>query len=190
MPILTGSAPRLSDLDGADLLNRAIEDYYNELVAAAARRSGANAFDVVHDLYLKLAAQPDVLRDKRSLKVYLCRAAANLGIDRFRRERFEAALFSGGEHEASSVAEDASPERMLEVEARIAILRDAITELPARRRAVFILHRFHGLTADDIAARLNITRNMVDRHLRQALSHCLERLVAVEIELAVWSWSR
>lgn len=192
MPTQSGSVS-LNDIDSNDLLNRAIEDYYEEIVAAAGRRSrsSATAFDIVHDLYLKLAAQPGALRDKRSIKAYLCRAAMNLGIDRFRRDRFEARLFSGSPYEAQTVAaEDMAPDRGLEIEARLAVLREAIAELPARRRAVFVLHRLHQLSPDEIAVRLQISRNMVDRHLRRALAHCLERLMSVEKDLSVWSWSR
>ncbi|WP_227591658.1 sigma-70 region 4 domain-containing protein [Klebsiella aerogenes] len=42
---------------------------------------------------------------------------------------------------------------------------------------MFILHRLHRMPPDEIAARLRISRNMVDRHLRRALAHCLDRLV-------------
>ncbi len=173
----------LSETDGNDLLNRAIEAHYEEIVAAIGRRghSRGAARDIVHDLYLKLAARPEALSGKRSLHGFLCRAAINLGIDRFRRERFEARLFSGTEFEAHNVAsETAAPDRGLVVEARIAMLRDAIRELPARRRAVFILHRFYGHTPDEIAFKLKITRNMVDRHLRRALAHCLDRLLQMD----------
>ncbi|GGF74747.1 siderophore-interacting protein [Azorhizobium oxalatiphilum] len=174
------SASGLNDLDSNELLNRAIEAHYEEITAAVRRRghSRGAALDIVHDLYVKLASHPDVLRDKRSISAFLCRAAINLGIDRFRRERFETQLFSGTQEEAQAVAADtASPAYGLEVEARIALLRDAIGELPARRRAVFILHRLHHLSPDEIAARMRISRNMVDRHLRRALAHCLDRLL-------------
>lgn len=90
----------------------------------------------------------------------------------------EARLFSGTEREALSVASaGAAPDRGLEIEARVVILRDAIAELPARRRVVFILHRLHNLSPDEIAAKLNISRNMVDRHLRRAYAHCLDCLL-------------
>ena len=135
----------------------------------------------MHDLYLKLAAQPNLLRDKRCIRSYLCRAAANLCTDRCRRERFEARLFSGSEQEAQFVAaESAAPDRALEIEARVAILRAAIAELPERRRVVFILHRLHHLSPDQIAVRLRISRNMVDRHLRRAFAHCLDRLLSID----------
>lgn len=183
MPTLTGAMSGLNDVDSNELLNRAIEAHYEEVVAAVGRRghSRSAARDIVHDLYVKIAARPDVLREKRSIGAFLCRAAINLGIDRFRRERFEARLFSGSEQEAqSAVAEGAAPDRVLAIEARIAILRDAIGELPVRRRAVFILHRLHGLAPDEIARKLGISRNMVDRHLRRALAYCLDRLLQID----------
>lgn len=174
-------AARLWDsVDSNELLNRAMEAHYADMTSAVRRRGhpSATARDVVHDLYLKLAARPDILRNKRSIKAFLCRAAINLGIDRQRRETKEARLFSGSEREALSIASNCNaPDYALEVEARLAQLREAIEELPERRRVVFILHRLHHMTPDQISARLNISRNMVDRHLRRALAHCLDRML-------------
>lgn len=189
----TLNSTALVDFDGNDLLNRAIEAYYEDIAAAAGRagHSRSTALDIVHDLYVKLSAQPDALSNKRSVKDYLCRAAINLGIDRFRSQRFEARLFSGTQSEALAVpAEAAAPDRALEIEARVTVLREAIAELPARQRAVFILNRFHQLPRDEIARKLKISRNMVDRHLRRAYTHCLDRLNSTEMELSTWSWSR
>ncbi len=177
----SSSAPLAWDsVDSNALLNRAMEDHYVDITNAVRRRGhpSSTARDVVHDLYVKLAAKPDVLQNKRSLKAFLCRAAINLGIDRQRRETKEARLFSGSEREALSVASAGhAPDHALEIEARLAALREAIAELPERRRVVFILHRLHHLTPDQISARLNISRNMVDRHLRRAFAHCLDRIL-------------
>lgn len=170
-------------LDSNDLLNRAMEAHYADMTRAVRRKGHplSTARDVVHDLYIKLAAQPDVLRKKRSIKAFLCRSAINLGIDRLRRENREAHLFSGTEKEALAVASTGpAPDLALEIEARIAILREAIAELPERRRMVFILHRLHHLSPDEISIKLKISRNMVDRHLRRAFAHCLDRLLWIE----------
>lgn len=169
--------------DSDELLNRAIEAHYADIKAAVRRHghSRSAAADIVHDLYIKLAEKPDVLQGKSSIRAFLCRAAVNLGIDRLRRSRFEGRLFSGSEQEALAVAsETPPPDHALQVEARLIVLRKAIAELPVRRRAVFILHRLHGLEPDAIAKRLNISRNMVDRHLRRALAHCLGRLFEMD----------
>lgn len=172
---MTHSVPINDD----DLLNRAIEAHYADIKAAVRRRghSGSTASDIVHDLYIKLAEQPEILRGKQSLCAFLCRAAINLGLDRSRRQKLEQRLFSGTEVEALAVpADTAAPYLAIDVEARLRVLRGAIAELPMRRRIVFILHRLQGLEPDQIARRLNISRNMVDRHLRRALAHCLDCL--------------
>jgi len=183
MSTLSNTVAGSSDLDSRDLLNRAIEVYYKDVVKAVGPRNASqgSAFDIVHDLYIKLSAQPDVLRDKRSIRAFLCRAAVNLGIDRYRREQFEARLFSSIDVEAEAVvSHEAAPAHRLETEERIRVLRDAIGELPSRRRAVFILHRLHQQSPDQIASRLGISRNMVDRHLRRALAHCLDRMLQMD----------
>ncbi|MFD1331979.1 RNA polymerase sigma factor [Methylopila musalis] len=179
MTTVTGALTGRGAGDGHDLLNRAIEAHYEEMIAAASRggRTRAAALDIVHDLYVKLAMRPEILADKRSLGAFLRRAAANLGVDRLRREGFERRLFSGAEEEAAAVAAQCpAPDHALDVERRIAVLRRAIAELPPRRRAVFVLHRMHGTSPAEIADRLKLTRNMVDRHLRRAFAHCLDRL--------------
>ena len=174
-------APLVWDtVDSSELLNRAMEAHYAEITSAVRRRGhpSSTARDVVHDLYVKLASKPEVLQNKRSIKAFLCRAAINLGIDHQRRETKEARLFSGSEREALLVASGgAAPDHALEIEARIATLREAIGELPERRRVVFILHRLHHMTPDQISEKLKISRNMVDRHLRRAFAHCLDRIL-------------
>jgi RNA polymerase sigma-70 factor (ECF subfamily) len=167
-------------LDSNDLLNRAMEAHYADMTRAVRRKGHplSTARDVVHDLYIKLSAKPDVLRQKRSIKAFLCRSAINLGIDRLRRENREARLFSGTEKEALAVASvGPAPDMALEIEARVAVLREAIAELPERRRVVFILHHLHHLSPDEISTKLRISRNMADRHLRRAFAHCLDRLL-------------
>jgi RNA polymerase sigma factor (sigma-70 family) len=170
---------QLVPLRASDLLDRAIVEHYDELRAAMRRRghSPGVATEIVHDLYLRLASRPDAVVGTPLLKALLVRAAANLGIDRRRREQFEQRLFSGGEREASQVAESGpAPGAAFDAQRRLAALRRAIGELPARRREIFVMHRLGNLGAEEIAARLGISRNMVERHLRRALVHCLARL--------------
>jgi RNA polymerase sigma-70 factor (ECF subfamily) len=170
---------RSASFTSVDLLNSAIEAHYEDIRAAVLRRghSPGAASDIVHDLYVKLADNPGALAQSRSLKAFLTRAAVNLGIDRLRRSRLELRLFGASEDEAMNVVADCpAPDHAWALRLRLRVLRDAIIEMPERQRAVFIMHRLHQMTPDDIARRLRISRNMVDRHLRRALIHCLDRL--------------
>jgi RNA polymerase sigma-70 factor (ECF subfamily) len=164
---------------GRDILDRAIEAYYDEIRSTVRRRgyTSTAAAEILHDLYIKLAERPERLSSVVSVRAFLTRAALNLGIDRRRREQLERKLFAGTEHEQLAVADMVpSIERVLEAEARLRQLRQAIDALPAKRRVVFLMHRIAGMTPDAIARRLGISRNMVDRHLRKALLHCLQSL--------------
>ncbi len=169
--------------DSLDILNRAIEEHYEEIKAALRRRGHQqdSASEIVHDLYLKFAENPDSLSQARSIRAFLSRAAVNLGIDRARRSGFEQRLFSGTDDETLAVAATTpAPDYGLEVQARLQLLKAAIGELPERRRAVFILHRLHQMSPDAIAAKLKLSRTTVDRHLRAALLHCLDRLAQID----------
>jgi RNA polymerase sigma-70 factor (ECF subfamily) len=64
------------------------------------------------------------------------------------------------------------------MEARLQIeeLKRALAELPPRRRAIFIAARVDGVSHEEIAQRLGLSRTMVQKELRRAISHCLDRL--------------
>lgn len=161
------------------LLDDAMQAYYHELCKTA-RRHGHNpavANEIVHDLYIRLTQKPNALNGRRSLKAFLKRACVNLGIDRFRRERFERQLFSGTEQEALFVAsETRDADGFADRRHRLAILHTAILEMSVQRRRVFLASTIAQMTSSDISERMGLTRNMVDRHLRKAYLHCLTRL--------------
>lgn len=164
------------------MLDDAIVAYYDELCAMTRRRGhqAATANEVVHELYVRLVDRRTPLENKSSLRAFLRRACANLGIDRLRRDRFELKLFSGSEEDALAVASDiAAPDANIDLPRRLMILKRAIMEMSLQRRRVFLASRIGNLTSDEIARRTGISRNMVDRHLRKAYLHCLDRLEEV-----------
>ncbi len=161
------------------LLDKAMIAHYSELCSTVQRRGhAANVNDIVHDLYVRLRDSKTSLENRASLRTFLMRAAINLGLDRFRRERLEARLFAGSAQEAEQIAAQNTldPDNILDIPRRLTLLREAIMEMPLKQRRVFIASRIANLSPDEIACRFGITRNMVDRHLRKALIHCLDRL--------------
>jgi RNA polymerase sigma factor (sigma-70 family) len=170
---------RSSDAADTAILDLAIADYYEDLCNSVKRRghSPALAREIVHDLYIKLRRPGALMNSTGPIKPFLLRACINLGIDRLRRARLEAALFSGTEEDARAVADPAlAPDSHLDLRQRLALLKVAIMEMSAERRRVFIANRLGRLSRDEISRRMGISRNMVDRHLRKAILHCLDRL--------------
>ncbi|EPR07968.1 hypothetical protein L907_05180 [Agrobacterium sp. C13] len=160
-------------------LDMSIERYYREIIQAVSRKGidQSLSHDVVHDLYIKLATSDHRLEHKSSIKAFLIRAAVNLGFDRMRRAAFETRLFAQLDRSAEAIAiQQHAPGQNLDLRKRLAALREAIQALPPTCRRVFIAHRVGQIPREDIAAAMGITRGSVDRHLRHAVLHCLEKM--------------
>jgi RNA polymerase sigma-70 factor (ECF subfamily) len=153
-----------------------IEAYYGELRAFARRRLGnaSLAEDLVQEACLRFAMAVD--SKPQNPRAFLYKIIANLLVDQQRNERMHGITVEFG----SAIA-DPTPdaERQLFAKQRLAILAEAIDELPPRCRECFVMRRFDDLDQDEIARRMGISRNMVEKHLRLALAHCAKRLRAV-----------
>ncbi|CUI48411.1 Probable RNA polymerase sigma factor fecI [Achromobacter xylosoxidans] len=74
-------------------------------------------------------------------------------------------------------ADDAScPMRAAACQQRLERLAEALRELPERQREAFVLSRFDGLTQDEVAERMQISRRMVVKHLARAIAYCEVRV--------------
>lgn len=153
-----------------------IDAYYGELRSYASRklRNPVAAEDVVQEAWLRFASSGnDKIANPRA---YLYRLVGNLVIDQQRREQIRAGAAVQPSNHLDVVDETADTERQLMARQRLALLTKAMSELPPRCRDCFILRRFDDLDPDEIAQRMGISRNMVEKHLRHALIHCTRRL--------------
>ncbi|TWT03762.1 sigma-70 family RNA polymerase sigma factor [Reyranella sp. CPCC 100927] len=150
--------------------------HYGDLLRYLTRRLGSatTAADVAQDTYLRLRGAATV-SDIANPRAYLFQVAGNLATDRLRSDQAHQRRLSHLAQHAERV-ERRDPEVTLDYKQRITRLAQAIDELPPRCREVFLMHRFDGLSHPDIAARLGISRSMVEKHVMKALAHCRDRL--------------
>lgn len=59
---------------------------------------------------------------------------------------------------------------------RLERLDRLLGEIPATRRAVLQLYWREGMTQQEIAARLGLSRSMVQKHMANGLAYCQKRL--------------
>lgn len=170
-----------SSPNSPSVLIAALQEHYQSLVTAAAKvlRSRESAADVVQEAYLKIAAMPDAEAIGNPL-AFLHRVTRNLSIDALRQRDMR-----DRHADAESIPEhvpDGAPgiERRLMGQQRLALLSTIVNELPPRCREIFYLRKVESLHPSDIALRLGISRNMVEKHLRKALHHCQTRLDDIE----------
>ncbi len=127
--------------------------------------------DLQQELYIRVhKLDPDKPIDDP--RAYLFRIALNLVNDLLRR-RQRLSYQSAEIPDEAEVRDDTySAEVQLYDRQRVRLLEQAIAELPPKCRQVFLLRKVEDLSAREIAARLDISQNMVEKHLRKALSDC------------------
>ena len=142
------------------------------------RRNGPKfieADDLIQDAYAKLATLASVSGIQQP-KAYLYQIVKSLVTDQYRREKVVSIESVAEISELSPHDETGSPERILSGHQDLERLFLAIDALPAPAKAVFVLKKFDGLSQRDIAARLHISENMVEKRMSQALRAVAEKL--------------
>ena len=156
------------------MLRRLLVDDYYGLKERLARRFGSADFasEVLHEAWLRLdRANPDAaVAAVHNPKAYLYRIALNVATDQRRTEQSWLGKADIEAHYRRSY-DELDPARVAEARFQIEALANAINELPARRRAVFIAARLEHLPHKNIAERLGVTVRVVDRELKAALDH-------------------
>lgn len=129
----------------------------------------ATAEDVVHQAFERLLGrvQDESIRD---WPAYLTTAVRHLAYNHL-RDTSRHAEVSIGDSEWQAFADDAPSQEMVAVyRSELRRLLRAVASLPSRRREAFVLNKFEGLSYDEIADRLKISRNTVISHIVLALA--------------------
>ena len=140
---------------------------YREMLPLLERKlqSVQEAADVFQEAVIRWLGLPD-RQSVREPRAYFYRVAINIAVDRMRARTLRAEQSGVDE---SIVDPMPLPERRTEARMQLARLQEAIDGLPPRCREAFLLFKVEGLGHDAIAARLGISRNMVEKHIIRAL---------------------
>ncbi|TJZ73143.1 sigma-70 family RNA polymerase sigma factor [Chitiniphilus eburneus] len=162
------------------------ERYYQELLNFISRSLADRdaAADVVQETFARvLALQPatggESVREPRAL---LYRTARNIVIDQHRRAQVRDHDDLDSMELAAPAAQE--PEARYATRQRTEALLGVIEALPPRCREAFILHKFDGLSHAEIAERMGISRNMVEKHVINAMLVCRRSLAGQDAEPA------
>ena len=166
------------------------EMYYDSLARFAYRhvQSRTLAEEVVQDVFLWIWENRERWQVNRSLKTYLFKAVRNKAIDYWRKQQTRHSYLDqySTENEKNpsfiDLPDNANGDEFLNA------ARDAIEELPERRRMVYKLSRLEGLTYKEIAEVMEISPKTVETQmsraldfLRKELSHYLPQLLLLEL---------
>lgn len=154
-------------------ISRLIKNYDEELRRVMFKRCGCleTAADIVQETYQRMFAG-NLWQQAENPRALLHRIAANLATDYERRGKVRNQVSGGDEAmaEMEAVSDGIDPEQIVVARQRLDRLAAAVERLPPKCRTVFMLRKFEDLSHAEIAERLDISRNMVEKHLRNALT--------------------
>lgn len=138
-------------------------------------RNKAEIPDLVQDVYVQVYEAAQIALPERP-KAFVLATARNLLINRVRRDQI-VRIEAVADLEAVSVAlDEPSPERAVIARDMLRRLQSALDQLPARCRQAVVMKKVEGLPAREIASRMGISENTVNRHLTEGmlmLADCL-----------------
>jgi RNA polymerase sigma-70 factor (ECF subfamily) len=158
-----------------DAIERVFREHNESLVRflMARLRSRQAALEVAQEAYVRLLSlnQPGAIS---FLRAFLFRTAANLAVDRLRRDQVqervaELPIF----HEFSDAR---TPERKVASAQELEHLTRLIAKLPTKCGEAFYLSRVEGLSCAAIASQMGLSERMVRVHIVRALLFCQANL--------------
>jgi RNA polymerase sigma-70 factor (family 1) len=166
------------------------ENLFNELVVThtpalftditAITKCRHSAADILQDTFLKLWSKRESITYENP-GGWLYRVAVHAAYKHLKKESKKRKLFEEFKTDNEPVCSTAE-NRMINKEQQLQ-LEDIITRLPQMQKKVFRLSREAGLTRDEIASKLDISRNTVKVHLTRAQRFLKEQLNAVGLFL-------
>ncbi|WP_019866481.1 RNA polymerase sigma factor [Methylovulum miyakonense] len=131
--------------------------------------------DILQIMFLRLSAYQTETRVDNP-RAFLFKIAANLATDHLRSQQRRNETLITDEQIDEFLDYTPSPETALISQQQLAVLKQAIQELPPKCRDVFILCKFHHYTYLQAAQHLGIAESTATKHMIKALEHCKRRV--------------
>jgi RNA polymerase sigma-70 factor (family 1) len=176
------SFENISDSDLAGKIKNGEKNAYQELFERYAPRiyqfsftylkNQADAEELVQDVFLKIWEKRDSLDQSKNIKSFIFKVAVNTIYDFIRHKNIENAFNdfvrlnseTGSNNTWHSVIFDEMQEN----------LQKLVAQLPEQRQKIFQLSKEEGLSNEEIAAKLNLSKRTVENHLYRAVSFLKE----------------
>lgn len=131
-------------------------------------KSKANAQDITQNIFMKLWKNRKNLEHIKSMDDYLFILSKNACMDYFRKASRKKEISTDVFDEFLLSRIVSSPEKRIDALSDIEELRHVIDSLPSKRRDIFIMSRFDGLSNDEIASVLGVSKKTVENQISLA----------------------
>jgi RNA polymerase sigma-70 factor (ECF subfamily) len=135
-------------------------------------KNKSDSEELVQDVFLKIWEKRDMLDESKNVKSLIFKVAVNTIYDFIRRKNIENA-FNDFAHANFETVSDNTWHTVIYDE-MTANLKELVAKLPDQQQKIFQLSREEGLTSEEIAAKLNLSKRTVENHLYRAISFLKE----------------
>jgi RNA polymerase sigma-70 factor, ECF subfamily len=163
-------------------LERLYDDHAQALYAFLLNfiRNEADTRDVLQNVFIKLARQPNALSKTNDERAFLIRVAHNEAVDLIRRRGTRQRNYDQFHNEIDSLFAATGD---FDEETFHKALTEALGELPAEQRGVVHLKLWEGATFEAIAEALGISQNTAGSRYRYGIDKLRERLRPIYEEI-------
>ena len=176
----TTPTPTPIPLRSPDPLNHIFRHQYDQLVRFCRARisNPSDAEDLVQDAFVSVRrAYAD--KPAEDLRALLFTTVRNLSVNYLKSGRIRHARQSeeiGALGDRLACQRTPTPEQMVMDRERLAIAEQTIAAMSPRKRDALRLHRYEGLTYDEIARRLSVSPTTVKTDIAEAIAEIAENL--------------
>jgi len=175
-PELPSDTELMARLGRGDLaaLGALAERHQSRILSLSYRLLGDwhRAEDVVQETFLRLRQAADKYEPQAKFTTWLYRIVHNLSLDQQRKARHVPAPLEDLHTETQDTAQDNSVERRELAD----VVRNAVGELTDRQRRVVILHRYEGLSHEEICEVTGWSKSAVESLLVRAYENLRKKL--------------
>jgi RNA polymerase sigma-70 factor (ECF subfamily) len=153
-----------------DAFEQLFFEYFYDLCSFAFQMTHSNerAKDIVQEVFYKLWKRRKSWTIHSSLKAYLFRSVRNEALNEIDSRQYWEEVKE--QFKIRKKTKTRQSGRSTEIDrGLIKEIWKVVSEMPKRRRSVFVLHRKHGLSHKEIARVLDISRKTVENHMGLAL---------------------
>lgn len=136
--------------------------------------------ELSQDIFMKIWENRESLTKIDSFNSYLYRMSKNAALNHLRRLYLEESYLNNYSEQTEVTIEEEIYARDIELLEKL-----AINNMPKKRRAIYEMSRKDGLTNDEIAIRMNISKKTVENHLNLALKDLRNILYSAILILSI-----
>lgn len=154
-----------------------IEQYYatyGRLVFSRCLRIGGGnvawAEDVTHDVFVRFLEQRERLDASKNVRGWLLTVAYHRCLDRARRDRSIWPRVRAALRAMVSTQSETTPEQRLQLDEELQAVASTLEQLPPLERVVLVMRQLEGMSQQEIAATLNLSKGYVSKLVHRAIA--------------------